>query len=760
MSVLAPPAPASTVNATPVRAVHRVSERRRTLALFLVCLGFYLLTTSGHFYAADEETVYRVTESLVERHTFAVPDTWGIIGTQRDAGGALYAQYTPGQSLVALPLYLLGKVVARFFPADQEGYVTRYCVSLLNAFVTAATVALLYRLARGLRYGAPAALALALIYAVASGAWPHGRTFFAEPLTALLLLLSFALSETAVRESAVGSRQSAEGNESAVGSRQSAARETAIELRAGEQQPRADLLPTADCRLPTLFFSGLAALGAVVVKPQGAIALPILGLFLVRRVWARDAGDGRARLWRVVRAVVAWGLGLALVALPFALYNNAVYGGPLSTGYGAGAPDVFRTPFLTGLYGLTLSSGKGILWYTPPIVLAVAGWWGFFRRQRAAALACLGLALVHLGFYGRIDYWHGDGSWGPRYLAIVLPFLLLPAVSILAGLRARPLRRTLVGVIVALGIAVQLLGVLVNFDWYVLRSDEGARHFTPAASPLLAHARILTGRLVEWRYRLAPPPGTVLLGDGFSYNEDVATVGATGVAETGEALFPRWTNGAGVVRVYPIDGSPLTIKLTFFDHRPPALRTDLATVLVNGVTLPDSAVERRDATGNGEGWIYQFQTAPPDDGRAPLAITLRSATWNPQASGVSERDEDVGVFVHNVEVWREGRSLTVREGLALAPLPDTPRSRFWWANDDAIRHHLTDNWAWYVAVSGLGAAHVALWLGGYAAVAVAIAAAGIALGWRTLPAREKRGGRRRRVVRRRRVAIAPQSGGA
>ena len=750
MSVLAPPAPASTVNATPVRAVHRVSERRRTLALFLVCLGFYLLTTSGHFYAADEETVYRVTESLVERHTFAVPDTWGIIGTQRDAGGALYAQYTPGQSLVALPLYLLGKVVARFFPADQEGYVTRYCVSLLNAFVTAATVALLYRLARGLRYGAPAALALALIYAVASGAWPHGRTFFAEPLTALLLLLSFALIESVVRSP------------------------WSVEERAGETGPLAStadaVVSTADApplrttnyglRTIPLFASGLAALGAVVVKPQGAIALPILGLFLVRRVWARDAGDGRARLWRVVRAVVAWGLGLALVALPFALYNNAVYGGPLSTGYGAGAPDVFRTPFLTGLYGLTLSSGKGILWYTPPIVLAVAGWWGFFRRQRAAALACLGLALVHLGFYGRIDYWHGDGSWGPRYLAIVLPFLLLPAVSILAGLRARPLRRTLVGVIVALGIAVQLLGVLVNFDWYVLRSDEGARHFTPAASPLLAHARILTGRLVEWRYRLAPPPGTVLLGDGFSYNEDVATVGATGVAETGEALFPRWTNGAGVVRVYPIDGSPLTIKLTFFDHRPPALRTDLATVLVNGVTLPDSAVERRDATGNGEGWIYQFQTAPPDDGRAPLAITLRSATWNPQASGVSERDEDVGVFVHNVEVWREGRSLTVREGLALAPLPDTPRSRFWWANDDAIRHHLTDNWAWYVAVSGLGAAHVALWLGGYAAVAVAIAAAGIALGWRTLPAREKRGGRRRRVVRRRRVAIAPQSGGA
>jgi len=750
MSVLAPPAPQPTVSAPPVHAVRWASEGRRTLALFLVCLGFYLLTTSGHFYAADEETVYRVTESLVERHTFAVPDTWGIIGTQRDADGALYAQYTPGQSLAALPLYLLGKLLARPFPAYQEGFITRFCVSLLNAFVTAATVAFLYRLARLLRYGGAAALALALIYAVASGAWPHGRTFFAEPLTALLLLLSFALIE-----SWVVSRESREGV--TVDDRRSASDTAAYNTPSSIAGTRpSSPLTTHDPRPTTLVLSGLAALGAVVVKPQGAIALPILGLFLVGRVWASGAGDGRARLWRTLRAAAAWGLGLALVALPFALYNTAIYGGPLNTGYGAGSPDVFGTPFLTGLYGLTLSSGKGLLWYTPPIVLALAGWWGFFRRRRATALACLGLLLVHLGFYSRVDYWHGDGSWGPRYLAIVLPFLLLPALSILEGLRARPIRRTLVGAIVALGIATQLLGVLVNFDWYVLRSDEGARHLVPAASPILAHARIMAGRIVEWRYRLAPTPGTVLLTDGFSYNEGVQGVGATGAAETGEALFPRWTNGAGVVQIHPTDGSPLTIKLTFFDHRPPARHTERAIVLVNGAPLPTSAVDQRDATGNGEGWIYQFQVTPPDGGRAPLAITLRSATWNPKASGVGNRDEDVGVFVHNVEVWQEGRSLTVREGLAIAPLPDTPRTRFWWAGDDAIRHHLTDNWAWYVAVSGLGATPIALWIGGYTAVAVLLAAAGVALGWRTLPARGERGGRRRVARKRRRVVAAPR----
>ena len=64
---------------------------------------------------------------------------------------------------------------------------TRFCVSLFGAFVTAATVALLYALARQLGYRGGAALGLAAIYGLATTAWPHGRTFLAEPLTAFLL---------------------------------------------------------------------------------------------------------------------------------------------------------------------------------------------------------------------------------------------------------------------------------------------------------------------------------------------------------------------------------------------------------------------------------------------------------------------------------------------------------------------------------------------------------------------------------------------
>ena len=76
-------------------------ERRRTLALFLLFAGFYLLTASGHFYAVDEETLYHVTESVVERHTLALPEgAWGLVVSQQRTGdGRVYAIFPPGQAL-------------------------------------------------------------------------------------------------------------------------------------------------------------------------------------------------------------------------------------------------------------------------------------------------------------------------------------------------------------------------------------------------------------------------------------------------------------------------------------------------------------------------------------------------------------------------------------------------------------------------------------------------------------------------------------
>ena len=605
--------------------------RRVALALFLSFLGFYMLTASGHFYATDEETYFRLTESMVERRTAVMPDgAWGLTTTTgRD--GQQYSVYGPAQSILAIPLYLAGLAATPLLPPDARGYVLRFAASYFGAFVTAATVALLYLLVRRLRYANGAALGLALIYGLATSAWPHGRTFFAEPLTALFLLLIF------------------------------------YAFRRGTD---AGIAPGP------LIVGGVATVGALATKPHAAIALPFLALYLLYRAFVlwREGGGGRRGLASAVRAFAWTTAGLVLAAIPEGIYNTICYGGPLKIGYGS-QDDLFVIPFGTGFLGLTIGLGKGLLWYSPPVLLALVGLWPFLRRCRAEALVCVGVVAAHYAFYSRILAWHGDGSWGPRYLLIALPFVVLPAIGVLDGLRAHKVRRALVGILLTLALVVQLLGVLVNFDWYILRSQEDARHFSPAATPLLAHIRSLDERIGEWRIRLLPPPDSAMLTGGFAA-ADPPVPGAG-------PLFPRWTTGAGVVTLHPASRAPLIVKLTFFDNRPRALRTDRATVLLNGAPLPAGAVMEQDVTGTGEGWIYSL-TIPAEalaaDGTATL--TLQSATWNPARAGVGPRDETLGVFVHNVEVWRAGTSLTVRDALPLDPMPDTPRSRFWWFNDD------------------------------------------------------------------------------
>lgn len=694
----------------------RGASNSRPWAVFLVFLGFYLLTASGHLYTVDEETLYRITESLVERRTLALPDdAWGVVLSEQQAtDGRRRAQYEPGQAFAALPFYLAGRATATLFPLGARPYIVRFFISLFGAFVTAATVALFYRLVGALGYGERVSLGLAALYGLATFAWPYARTFFAEPLAVLCLVAAF-----------YGLRRGTS---------------YFAPVAADNATP-----PTAKVARMTsipLLLSGVAAGAALLVKPHAALVLPGLGLYLLGRTLV--GADWSRRLRRAAPPVLAWGAGCGVAVVPLLLINSALYGGPLHTGYSAGRLTGLALPFMTGLVGMTVSSGKGFIWYSPPIVLALLGARSFYRQHRAEALTCLGIILTHLAFYARLTLWNGDWAWGPRYLLLILPFALLPAAAFLAQARGRPLWRATVSLVAVIGVAVQLLGTLVNFGWDRTRIfDEpttdaareariAARFFSPPDSPLVVHARYLARHLAEWRLRVQPQPDTAFLGAGFATPETDPT----------RATFPRWTTGAGTIAIYPRAPTPLRVKLTYFDHRPLAQRGGKIAILVDGVPLPDSMVERRDFSNDGTGWVDQL-TVPVEairNGRA--TVTLISPTWNPGVIGYGARDEPLGLYVNSVEVWREGQPLPVRDGAALVAsrafgaVPGEPAALYAWFNDERAfggpdyvdpAHHLVDHWAWYAAVAGLARAVAIRWTAAYSLCAALPFVAGLIL---------------------------------
>ncbi len=118
-----------------------------------------------------------------------------------------------------------------------------------------------------------------------------------------------------------------------------------------------------------------------------------------------------------------------------------------------GSRDVFQA-----VWGMLLSPGRSITIYSPiwglALVMAFATW----RQSVWSRLMIFG-TVVFVGFYSMFDIWSGELSWGPRYMAPLIPLAGLALVDSWKSLN----KKWLVG-LALFGLYVQLVGVTVPFD--------------------------------------------------------------------------------------------------------------------------------------------------------------------------------------------------------------------------------------------------------------------------------------------------------
>ncbi|HET8626360.1 MAG TPA: hypothetical protein VFL91_03020 [Thermomicrobiales bacterium] len=676
------------------------------LALFVALAALYVLTSGGHTYSYDEETMFGLTQSLAEHDSAAVPTCAGctVIHSTPAPDGRNYSRYGPLQSLVAVPLYVAGKVVTRGEPADSVArwFTTRFTVDLLNAFVTAAIATLLYGLARGLGYGARPALATALLYGLGTQAWPHAKTFFSEPLTALLILGAVACWWR-LDQAADGRRQTADW------SRESGS-------RAVGQPGSSPLTPlvTRHSSLVTTVGVGLCCGLAIATKVGAAIVLPVLGLAVavsLARAWREGVLAPREALLAGLAGAVALAMPVALVGW----YNFARFGSPFETGYGATEAGAIQSgTFLGGLAGLLVSPGKSIFLFSPVVLLALPCWALFARRHRGLALVAGGLVLTHLAFYARVPYWHGDVAWGPRYLDFALPLLVLPLAAGFAwlGRQSRGRRRVLGGVaalVVVAAVAVQLLGVLVNFDTVYNRVATGSRYWTATNAPPYVAARLLGERVGAWAGVRYPRADGVIPGAGFdALNED-------------DPLWPRFLPAEAALRVHAGGAGPVAGALLYEDareRRDPPLRL---TILVDGRPAADARETPAPESGDPHAYRLAFTIRPADAGGRDFTVTIRNDSYAQLGP----------TRLLAFAATQDGAALPVHRRPLLLPFPPGDAARWSWFLTDR-NQHLVDLWPWYAGILHLPARLTRLLAAGaaLAAAALALGLAGLFASWR------------------------------
>ena len=365
----------------------------RTVAglIFATLCLLYLLTFSGVFRTVDELAMYASTESLAQRGDLSTPQI--LFSDFHNPTGPI----EPGQAALAAPLYWL----AQRFPTVNN----IQAVMLLNPLVTALTAAALYRIGRALGYAHGACLGLAFAFGLATLAWPYSRSFLREPLLGLIVTLAFYSYVTFRR------------------------------------RPQARWLAAT-----------LGLLAAATATKFIAIALVPFFLIPAAGDWIRLHPQHKRRVVAGSFAFVLVAFAAALLIATLRLQQEAASSLDVLASF---VRNLSLSNVLEVAYGLLFSPGKGIVFYSPMVVIGWLGVAGARPHRRLLAWFSLLVPGMMMLAYSGSEAWYGGQSWGPRFLVPVVPLMLLPALE-------RMSRRS-TWVLIAISVALQIGAV--SADW-------------------------------------------------------------------------------------------------------------------------------------------------------------------------------------------------------------------------------------------------------------------------------------------------------
>ncbi len=377
-------------------------QRRKlyiSAVIFVLLCCVYLLTYRGLLSSIDELALFGMAESLAQRGVLDVPQV-AFADYHNQVG-----QLEPFYPLLAAPLNWLALRV--------DGLGNVQTVLLINIGITALSGAVLCLLLQTMDLAPAVSAAAGLLFGLATIAWPYTRTFFREPLAALLLLGATCC------------------------------------WVCWKRRPR--------------WWWLVLALGALILtlltKVTSALAWPAFTLVFL----FQQGVSFRERAQRL-----AWLAGAALVGGVVLVRGYALRG--------LGDSLFALAGFLRGidwgqvparLFGLTLGAGRGLFVFSPLLGLALPGLALMWSRRRDEAVLIGATLLLFLLGYTRHPDWHAGLSWGSRFLLPVIPLLLIPVAEWLGRVFAA--RRWWAGLLTALlvgfSVAIQIAAASGQSSW-------------------------------------------------------------------------------------------------------------------------------------------------------------------------------------------------------------------------------------------------------------------------------------------------------
>ena len=190
------------------------------------------------------------------------------------------------------------------------------------------------------------------------------------------------------------------------------------------------------------------------------------------------------------KAAVFLGLGAAAPIGLLLLYNAVHFESALAEGYGSDALS-WSTPWGLGVAGLVLAPSRGLLVYSPALILAPLGLRAArFAGKRALLLAWFAAGIATILLYAKWRVWWGGWCFGPRFLCETMPIFCLMFALAYDRLRTGICRRA-AWALVSLSMAIHFLGVFGHHVGWNRRHEgslDGRGLFSLSDTQIEAHA--------------------------------------------------------------------------------------------------------------------------------------------------------------------------------------------------------------------------------------------------------------------------------
>lgn len=203
----------------------------------------------------------------------------------------------------------------------------------------------------------------------------------------------------------------------------------------------------------------------------------VLALLPFYWIALRDWWRSRAPWFQRLLPLAAISLGPFIGGCALLFWHYLQTGNPLvnpagSMG-GTAEGQVFGAAFfLPHALGMVFSFKYGLLWFCPALVPAAYGWWQLLKRRQDASQLALALFMV-LPYYLFIAFYQGisldDTNYGPRYMMVALPLLLIGVVGFLAHARLRSASAAFMWLLIAASFATNAPAAIASWTY-------GTRH--------------------------------------------------------------------------------------------------------------------------------------------------------------------------------------------------------------------------------------------------------------------------------------------